>query len=125
MNVTTFELDEYEFDIELDVELIRINTDRTDESNDPPLEILEEFERRKNKQLPNIEEDEVINLNIDEEPCEIKIGIGLNKKQLEDMINFLQHYQDVFAWSYLDMPGLDIDIVEHHIPLYPKKPPIR
>ena len=24
---------------------------------------------------------------------------------------------DVFAWSYTDMPGLDIDIVVHRVPL--------
>ena len=29
----------------------------------------------------------------------------------------LQDYNDVFAWSYQDMPGLDIDIVVHRLPL--------
>ena len=32
---------------------------------------------------------------------------------------------DIFAWSYQDMPGLDIDIVEHHLPLKPECPPIK
>ena len=26
----------------------------------------------------------------------------------------------MFAWSYEDMPGLDRDIIEHHILTYPK-----
>ena len=30
-----------------------------------------------------------------------------------DLIDLLQDYSDVFAWSYQDMPGLNIDIVVH------------
>ena len=29
----------------------------------------------------------------------------------------LHDYVEVFSWSYEDMPGLDTDIVVHHIPL--------
>ena len=29
----------------------------------------------------------------------------------------LQNYQDIFAWSYQDMPGLNPDIVQHRLPL--------
>ncbi|PKI35911.1 hypothetical protein CRG98_043699, partial [Punica granatum] len=36
---------------------------------------------------------------------------------LTRMINFLKEYQEVFAWSYSDMPGLDPSIVEHFLPL--------
>ena len=31
----------------------------------------------------------------------------------------------VFAWSYEDMPGLDRDIAEHYIPMYPEVRPIK
>ena len=31
----------------------------------------------------------------------------------------------VFAWSYEDMPGLDRDIAEHHIPPYPEAKPVK
>ncbi|PKI67265.1 hypothetical protein CRG98_012337, partial [Punica granatum] len=33
------------------------------------------------------------------------------------MIDFLTEYQEVFAWSYTDMPGLDPSIVKHFLPL--------
>ena len=35
------------------------------------------------------------------------------------LIELLQEYQDVFAWSYQDMPGLDTDIVVHKLPIKP------
>ena len=27
----------------------------------------------------------------------------------------LEEYQDTFAWSYVDVPGLDLQIVEHNL----------
>ncbi|PKI54162.1 hypothetical protein CRG98_025457 [Punica granatum] len=42
------------------------------------------------------------------------------------MIDFLTRYQEVFAWSYADMPGLDPSIVKHFLPLDTEKfPPKR
>ena len=35
----------------------------------------------------------------------------------KELIDLLQDYSDVFAWSYQDIPGLDIDIVVHRLPL--------
>ncbi|MDQ9478249.1 hypothetical protein RF074_21995, partial [Serratia marcescens] len=37
----------------------------------------------------------------------------------------LRRYKDVFAWTYQDMPGVDRDIVQHHIPLYPDAKPVK
>jgi hypothetical protein len=33
------------------------------------------------------------------------------------MIALLKEYSDCFAWDYTEMPGLDINIVEHRLPL--------
>ena len=41
------------------------------------------------------------------------------------MIELLKEFPDVFAWSYQDMPGLDTNIVEHHLPLKPECPPVK
>ena len=41
------------------------------------------------------------------------------------LIELLKEYVDIFAWSYQDMPGLDTDIVEHHLPLKPECPPVK
>ena len=33
----------------------------------------------------------------------------------EELVALLREYQDVFAWSYQDMPGLSHDIVQHRL----------
>ena len=47
----------------------------------------------------------------------MKIETTLSPTTRKDLIDLLQEYGDVFAWSYQDMPGLDIDIVVHRLPL--------
>ena len=37
----------------------------------------------------------------------------------------LREFKDVFAWSYQDMPDMDLDIVQHKLPLKPKCPLIK
>jgi hypothetical protein len=32
---------------------------------------------------------------------------------------------DIFTWSYIEMPGLDPSIVEHHINTWPAITPVR
>ncbi|PKI68467.1 hypothetical protein CRG98_011156, partial [Punica granatum] len=61
-----------------------------------------------------------------EEPRTLKIGTALDPAQRARMIDFLKEYQEVLAWSYADMPGLDPSIVEHFLPLDTEKfPPKR
>ena len=40
------------------------------------------------------------------------------------MIDLLKEFQDVVAWSYADMPGINPAIVQHHIPLLPNSKPV-
>ena len=47
----------------------------------------------------------------------MKIGTTLSPATRKELIDPLQKYNDVFAWSYQDMPGLDTDIVVHRLPL--------
>jgi len=35
------------------------------------------------------------------------------------LIEFVQAYRDVFAWSYEDIPGLDRDLLVHRLPFIP------
>ena len=54
---------------------------------------------------------ETINLGNDENPCLTKIGSNLNEKKKEkDLQELLMEFQEVFAWSYEDMPGIDPEI---------------
>ena len=47
---------------------------------------------------------------------EIKIGANLERGVKSKLVQMLHDYVEVFAWYYEDMPGLDTDIVVHHLP---------
>jgi len=49
----------------------------------------------------------------------------LDAKVKESIVELLREYSDIFAWSYKDMPGLDLDVVEHRLPLKPECPPVK
>ncbi|XP_071918757.1 uncharacterized protein [Coffea arabica] len=83
---------------------------------------LEQYEE---KLKPNLEETEIVNVGTETEVKEIQISIHLNKKQKEEMIEFLSMFQDVFAWSYDDMTGISTDVVVHRLPTNPTFPPVK
>ncbi|XP_056159729.1 uncharacterized protein LOC130135193 [Syzygium oleosum] len=64
-----------------------------------------------------------INLGDSENVREIKIGAGISEIKARRMVDLLKEYQNVFAWSYADIPGLDREIVEHALPTDPSIPP--
>jgi hypothetical protein len=43
----------------------------------------------------------------------VTIGVHLNSKEEEKLIQFLNKNKDVFAWSAKDLQGVDRDIIEH------------
>ncbi|PKI77688.1 hypothetical protein CRG98_001918, partial [Punica granatum] len=55
----------------------------------------------------------------------LKIGTGLDPTQRAWMIDFLKEYQEIFAWSYADMPGLDPSIVKHFLPFDTENFPLK
>ncbi|PKI36456.1 hypothetical protein CRG98_043153, partial [Punica granatum] len=80
-------------------------------------EIEESLHCLETRQLTSVEPTEEINVGTEEEPRMLKIGTGLDPTQRAQMIDFLKEYQEVFAWSYAYMPGLDPSIVKHFLPL--------
>ena len=62
---------------------------------------------------PHEEPIKVVNLGTDEDKKEIKIGAGLESNVKERLVQMLRDYIEIFAWSYEDMSGLDINIVVH------------
>ncbi|PKI44258.1 hypothetical protein CRG98_035332 [Punica granatum] len=87
------------------------------DENDRVPEIEESLHRLEDYRLTSVEPIEEINVGTEEEPHILKIGTGLDPTQRARMIDFLKEYQEVFAWSYTDMPGLDPSIVRHFLPL--------
>ena len=55
----------------------------------------------------------------------MKIGACLPEGVAKRLIQLLKDYQDIFAWSYADMPGLDRSIVEHCLPTDPLVEPVK
>jgi hypothetical protein len=113
---------------EIDNEMNRSlgNIDNSDEEVELPNDILEVLERQDEGSKPNIEEFETVNLADEgEEPREVKIRTRSTIEQKEALIALLREFHEIFAWSYQDMPGLDIDIVVHKIPLKPECKPVK
>ena len=55
----------------------------------------------------------------------MKIGTALSSATRKELIDLLQDYNDVFAWSYQDLPGLDTDIVVHRFSLREEYAPVK
>ena len=68
---------------------------------------------------------DTINLGIEEDKREVKVGANLEPSVKERLIQLLHDYVEVFAWSYEDMPGLDTDIVVHRLPTREECPPVK
>jgi len=74
---------------------------------------------------PHQEETELVNLGTGSGKREVKIGTGMTAPLREELTALLRDYQDIFAWSYQDMPGLSSGIVQHQLPLNPECPPVK
>ncbi|KAL5582998.1 hypothetical protein UlMin_015440 [Ulmus minor] len=56
----------------------------------------------------------------DDEPVKTcKIGSVLTGQFKEDLIIFLREHRDVFTWSHEDMPGIDPNVIVHHLNIDP------
>ena len=42
---------------------------------------------------------------------------NLSKEEEKNLIKLLKEYRDVFAWSYKDLKGMDLDVCQHTIPM--------
>ena len=96
-----------------------------DEDCELPEELSKLLKQEKRVIQPHQESIEVINLGTEDAKREIKIGAALEDNVKKGLIELLQEYVDIFAWSYQDMPGLDTDIVVHRLPLKEGCPPVK
>ena len=89
----------------------------------------------KNVQAMNIEERRVIakpievleDVTLDENNPEkyTRVGVSMEKKTKQNLVQFLKESTDVFAWSHEDMPGIDPSVITHHLNVYPSFKPVR
>ena len=54
-----------------------------------------------------------------------RVGVDLEGKIKEDLVQFLKKNIDVFAWSHEDMPGIDPSIITHRLNVCPSFKPVR
>ncbi|XP_064979723.1 uncharacterized protein LOC135622021 [Musa acuminata AAA Group] len=55
----------------------------------------------------------------------VKIGSELPKREREQLVGLLRENADVFAWSPLDMTGVDPEVAEHHLNIPPDAHPVK
>ena len=73
---------------------------------------------------PIKEETKSVNLGTNDEPKMVKIGNTLTSSEKDALVTLLKEFKEVFAWSYEDILGINIDIVQHCIPTDPAMKPI-
>ena len=68
---------------------------------------------------------EDIPLDEDDPGKSTRIGADLEGKIKKGLICFLRKNIDVFAWSHEDMPGIDPNVITHHLNVHPSSKPVR
>ena len=62
---------------------------------------------------------------VEEDPTKTtQVRTSLNLQTTKEIIYFLRHNLDVFAWSHEDMLGIPANIIQHHLNVDPEKKPI-
>jgi len=81
-----------------------------------------DFERN----LSNSEETIAINISTKPNVVEnIHVGKSCSSLELEIYCALFHEFRDVCAWSYEEMVGIDLRIVEHEIKMHPDVKPVR
>jgi hypothetical protein len=71
------------------------------------------------------EELEVINLSSDPNVHRpVSISASLSVEERMHLVELLKEYQDVFAWQYDEMPGIDPKLVAHSLNVEPGTRPV-
>ncbi|KAK8578866.1 hypothetical protein V6N12_069210 [Hibiscus sabdariffa] len=96
-----------------------------DPNCDLSLELLRMVEHEEKQILPHKESVKVVSLGEENEQKEIKIGTCITAETRKTLIELLQEFKVVFAWSYQDMPGLGTDIVVHKLPIKENCKPVQ
>ena len=92
-------------------QLINQSEEGEDEDWRLPTELKSMVEQENREVKPHQEETEIVNLGVGEERKEVKVSTGMSTYILDELVALLRDYQDIFAWSYQDMPGLSPEIV--------------
>ena len=87
------------FDMSHNIEILHLS-----DSNEFENEINKQLEKKIEPMEPAFK---ILNLGNDENLHLIKIDLTLNEKERKDLKELLTKFQEVFAWFYEDMLGID------------------
>ena len=87
-------------DFERVVYASEFDNDKGMKDDDLPSDLLKLVAQDEKQILPHQEVTKTINLKTEEERREVKIGTTLSPATRKKLIDLLQDYSDVFAWSY-------------------------
>ena len=96
--------------------LIYLDEDESEEDCEVPGELARLLQQEERTIQPHEELVDTVKLGTKEDKKEVKVGANMEPSVKKRMIQLLPDYVEVFAWSYEDMPGLDVDIVVHRLP---------
>ncbi|KAA3477995.1 gag/pol polyprotein [Gossypium australe] len=85
-------------------------------------ELLRMVKQEEKQILPH---EEVVENIVLEEGKVVKIGTRIVEEMKQDLVELLQKFKDVSAWSYQDMPGLSTDIVVHRLSIGKECKPVQ
>ena len=105
------------FDVSYNIEILHLN-----DSNEFENEINKQSEKKIEPIEPTFE---TLNLDNNENPHLIKISSTINGEERKDLKDLLTKFQEVFAWSYEDMLGIDPEIAQHHVDAHAHMVPIK
>lgn len=89
-----------------------------------PKEVIRTFECQENRNFSSVDDLQEINLGSETMPRVVKIGTPSTSDLGHALLNLLREYIDIFAWTYVNMPSLDTDLVTHELPTNPDIHPI-
>jgi hypothetical protein len=55
----------------------------------------------------------------------VLVGVDCSSEEIQIYMDLFKEFRDIFSWSYEEMPGIDLRIVEHEITTYPNVKPVR
>ena len=113
------------FDFERTSYISEIDLEEDIDESDLPSEMQRLLAMEDKQILPHQEVIELVNLGMDNEKKEVKIGSSLDPSAKKEIVDLLKEYVDIFAWSYQDMLGLGTEIVEHQLPMRPECKPVQ
>ena len=67
--------------------------------------------------LPTEDSVQKIDLGTPDNPRPVFISKNIKDEELPEYVSFLREFVDCFAWSYVEMPGLDPKIAVHKLNL--------